>query len=386
MVIDLHIAGPGLDVVRRVEQGQPEMVLGRDADCDVCLPDPERNVSRRHLSVWLESAELHFRVLSVVNGVEMPFGEAPPGARGVLPPGQTLKLAEYSLCAQIVPAAAEPAPPPAAAPEPDADPWAVFDRDGSGVAPVPRAERASFAAGQTGGFPEHSVAEDDPFGEWGFETTFGPGGAGGGPLEAATLAPGDVASFYQGLGLDPAAVGTLSQGELEAIGRLVRILVLGVLDLHASAAGAKQDLRAEDRTMMAVKDNNPLKTDWPQDTKLRYMFGGRAAGVGFINPERAAREVLVELIAHNSASGAAARSALESTLKEFAPEALKTRLLGQGTKLFESTRAWDAYVKYFEEQGKDMSKWTQRLLDKYFAEAYLRESMRMRRETPPRKR
>ncbi len=393
MVIDLHIAGPGLDVVRRIEQGQPELVLGRDADCGVCLPDPERNVSRRHLSLWLENAELHFRVLSVVNGVEMPFGEAPPGARGVLPPGQTLKLAEYTVSAQPVAQALEreqaPEPDPGSAPragEPEVDPWSVFDRDGSGTTAPSLATRASLASGQAGGFPEAGATEDDPFGEWGFETTFGPGGAGGGPLDTQTMGPGDIASFYQGLGLDPTTLGTLSQGELEAIGRLVRTLVLGVLDLHASAAGAKQDLRAEDRTMMAVKDNNPLKTDWPQETKLRYMFGGRAAGVGFINPERAAREVLIELIAHNSASGSAARSALESTLKEFAPEALKTRLLGSGTKLFESTRAWDAYVKYFEEQGKDMPKWTQRLLDKYFAEAYLRESMRMRRETPTRKR
>jgi predicted component of type VI protein secretion system len=138
--------------------------------------------------------------------------------------------------------------------------------------------------------------------------------------------------------------------------------------------------------MVGVQDNNPLKTDWPQETKLRYMFGGRATGVGFVNPERAVRELLVELIAHNNASGAASRAAIESTLKEFAPEALKARLLGEGPRLFEGTRAWDAYVKYYQEQSRDMGKWAQRLLDKYFTEAYLRESLRIRRETTPRKR
>jgi predicted component of type VI protein secretion system len=376
MALDLRIAGPGLDVVRRLEAGQPELVLGRDEDCGVCLPDPQRNVSRRHLSVWIEDGELHFRVLSVVNGVEMPFGEAPPGARGVLPLGQTLKLAEYSLTAAEAPAAAAP----------EADPWAVFDREGSGIAPVPPAVRASLASGQAGGFAVPASAEEDPFGDWGFETTFGPGAMGGGPLDAGKLAPGDLTAFFQGLGLDPASLGALSQGEIEAIGHVVRVLVLGVLELHTSAAGVKQDLRAEDRTMVAVKDNNPLKTDWPQETKLRYLFGGRGTGVGFVSPERAVRELLVELIAHNNASGAASRAAIESTLKEFAPEALKTRLLGEGPRLFEGTRAWDAYVKYYQEQGRDMPKWAQRLLDKYFTEAYLRESLRIRRETPPRKR
>lgn len=361
MALDLHIAGPGLDVVRRLEPGQPELVLGRDSDCGVCLPDPQRNVSRRHLSLWIEEGELLFRVLSVVNGVEMPFGEAPPGARGVLALGQTLKLAEYSVSAAAVPEASTQGSPKAA------DPWAVFDRDGSGVPPA-------------------APAEEDPFGEWGFEATFGPGPMGGGALDAGKLAPGDLTSFFQGLGLDPATVGAMSQGEIEAIGQLVRTLVLGVLELHTGAMGVKKELRSDDRTMVAVRDNNPLKTEWPQETKLRYLFGGRATGVGFVNPERAVRELLVDLIAHNNASGAASRIALESTLKEFDPDALKTRLLGEGTKLFEGTRAWDAYVKYYQGQGRDMPKWAQRLLDKYFTEAYLRESLRIRRETPPAKR
>ena len=88
MALELRIAGPGLDVVRRLNAEEPELVLGRDADCGVCLPDPERNVSRRHLAVWNQADELHFRVLSVVNGVGMPFGEAPPGAQGFSSSGE----------------------------------------------------------------------------------------------------------------------------------------------------------------------------------------------------------------------------------------------------------------------------------------------------------
>ena len=50
-MLELRIFGPGLDVVQVLRAGQPELVLGRDADCGICLPDPERNVSRRHLAV-----------------------------------------------------------------------------------------------------------------------------------------------------------------------------------------------------------------------------------------------------------------------------------------------------------------------------------------------
>lgn len=243
---------------------------------------------------------------------------------------------------------------------------------------------ASPPSGIAAAFPQ--PADEDPFGDWGFQTTFGPGVSGPRPLEAVDLSPGPVPSFFQGLGLDPATVGALSDSELETIGRVVRVLTLGVLELDASASAAKHEMRAEDRTMIADKDTNPLKSAWSDETKLRYMFGGRAAGAGFVHPERALRELLSDLVAHNSASGAAARGVLGSTLKEFAPAALKPRLLGQGLKLFQNTRLWGAYCRYYAQEGQDLGKWTQRLVDRYFAEAYLRESLRIKRETPARPR
>jgi predicted component of type VI protein secretion system len=360
MALELRIAGPGLDVVRRLGEGDEELILGRDAECDVWLPDPQRNVSRRHLAVWVEANELHFHVLSVVNGVEMPFGEAPPGARGVLALGESLKVADYSLRVESLAGAAEPKP----------DPWAVFDREGSGAAPA-------LAASEP--------AQDDPFGEWGFETTFGPN-APGGPLEAGSLGAGDLHALFRGLGLDPATLGALSEGELEGIGKLVRTVVLGLLQLHATALGVNHGLHAEDRTLVAPKDNNPLKSDWPDDTKLRYLFGGRAAGVGFMHPERAVHDLLAEISAHQVASGAASRAALESTLKDFAPATLKGRLLGTGSRLFEAARVWDAYQKYYDELARDMPSWVQHLMERYFVDAYLRESLRIKGETTARRR
>jgi predicted component of type VI protein secretion system len=366
MTLELRIAGPGLDVVRSLEEGQPELVLGRDADCGICLPDPQRNVSRRHLAVWVEAGELHFHVLSVVNGVDMPFGEAPPGARGVLAPGQTLRLAEYSLSVS------------GASDKPGTDPWAVFDGEAAGAVSAPASSPGSQAAGQP---QASSEGADDPFGDWGFETTFGPGAPGGGPMDADGMAAGGLPAFFHGLGLDAASVGPLTQGELHAIGQLVRTLVIGVLQLNAAATGAKEDLRSEDRTVVAPKDNNPLKSSMHDQTKLRYLFGGRAAGVGFMSPQRAVSELLLELVAHERASGVASRAGIAATLGEFEPAALKAKLLGGGSALFESARAWNAFSRYYEEQGSDMPAWTQRLLDRHFTAAYLREILRIQRET-----
>ena len=371
-MLELRISGPGLDVVRALQAGEPELVLGRDADCGVCLPDPQRNVSRRHLSLWVDHGELHFRVLSVVNGVEMPFGEAPPGARGVLPLGQTLKVGDYTVCAQSM----ESAPPPGA------DPWAVFEREGSGAGTLPPASHSAIGIPHDAAVPVS--AEDDPFGEWEFEASFGSRPSN--RLASGDTQGGDLSAFFRGLGLDPASIGALGEGEVEGLGRLVRMLMLGVLQLHQAEATVKEQMHAEDRTMVAGNDNNPLKSTWPEDTKLRYVFGGRAASIGFPHPERAVGELLLELLAHSGASANATRAMLESILKEFAPVALKTRLQVGGAKLFEGARAWDAYCKYHARESQDLARWAQRLLDRYYSEAYLRESARIKRDTPPRQR
>lgn len=41
---------------------------------------------------------------------------------------------------------------------------------------------------QIAGRAASGAAGDDPFGDWGFETTFGPGITGAEPLQASTLA------------------------------------------------------------------------------------------------------------------------------------------------------------------------------------------------------
>jgi predicted component of type VI protein secretion system len=371
MALELHITGPGLDALRQLNPGETELVLGRDVNCSVTLPDPERTLSRRHLAVWNELDEFHFRVLSTVNGVDMPFGYAPPGARGVLPPGDVLKLGEYSL--EVRPLM----------PDSEQDAWAVLDQPpAASDATLPRA--ALVPESRENASPPVISADEDPFGDWGFESTFGPGsGSVPGGVKAVAQGPGtgDLSSFYKGLGLEPDGLAGLNPAELESVGRAVRVALEGLFELYASGAGAPGEPRGDDNTMVPVKDNNPLKTHWPAQTKLQYIFGGRAAGIGFVGPQRAVTDVVTELLAHEAALAAATRAVLDATLQEFAPGALKERLLGGGSKMFEGARAWEAYVRYYADRSEGQGEWVQQQLDKYFAQAYLQESKRIKRET-----
>jgi predicted component of type VI protein secretion system len=358
MAVDLHVAGPGLDVTRRLEPGEPPVILGRDTDCSISLPDPERNISRRHLSVWNEGDQLHFHVLSVVNGVDTVTGELPPGARGVLRPGEVMALSAFRISATPV----------AAPPEPEVDPWAEFEKQAAAL--VPATDDTVPATG-----------DDDPFGDWGFQSTFGPGAPSGG-LSADALAPAaDLQPFLAGLGLAAPAQHAFTNGELESIGRLTRFALQGLLQAVQSAAASREEVPAEDGATVPPREVNPLRLDTPLETKLSYLFGGHAASAGLLPPDRAVVQVVTELGAHQQALHEALRDTVEAVMREFDPEALKKRLLGGGARIFESARAWDAFAKDYAQRMAADPPWAQELLERHFALAYARALLRLKRNT-----
>ncbi|MEJ8840357.1 type VI secretion system-associated FHA domain protein [Ramlibacter sp. AN1133] len=361
MALQVHVAGPGVDVTRRLEAGDPALILGRDSDCAICLPDPERSVSRRHLSLWNEGEQLHFHVLSVVNGVQTAAGELPPGSRGVLGPGEVLALSAFRISAAVATDAAAPAPE-------FVDTWARLQVEADLLQP-----------GEGATQPE-APAEEDPFGDWGFQSTFGPGSPGG-ALSADALTPAsDLQAFLDGLGVGGGEPG-LTRGELHTIGRLTRIAVQGLLQASEAAAGSRRDARAGDHTMAEKRELNPLRMDAPIEAKLSYLFGGAAASAGFLPPDRAMAQVATELAAHEHAMGQAVQEALAGVLADFEPEALKKRLLGGGGRLFESARAWDAFARDYAERMAAEPAWVQQLLDRHFARAYARALLRAKRNT-----
>ena len=356
MPLELFIAGPGFEATRRLVAGEQPLILGRDADCSVCLPDPQRNISRRHLSVWNEGEVLQFLVVSVVNGVDLDGVEVPPAGRGLLQAGQVLALADYRL--QVAPEM------PAA----DADPWEEFEREAALLV-------ASAAA-------PPAAAEDDPFDDWGFQSTFGPAAASGASFTGDAGAASGLAPFLAGLGVAADEAAQFSPRELETIGRLARVAVQGLLRAARAAGGSREALRSEDRTTLEPPQVNPLRMDTPLESKLWYLFGGQAAATGCMPPDRAVGEVVADLLAHQEAMAAAIREAVAGVLQEFDPETLKARLVGGSPKLFESARAWEAYSRDYGEQAQDLQAWVRQLLDRHFASAYAQALLRAKRDSP----
>lgn len=372
MALQLTLSGLGLDATYLLESGGGVVVLGRDAECTVCLPDPERNISRRHLSLWNESNALHFNVLSVVNGVELDGVEVPPGGHGTLLPGQSLALSSYRLAVTEVASAAAPAGTGA----PAVDPWDEFEREAAKLV-----ASASASASAPAPAPDN---EDDPFGDWGFQSTFGPDAIADAIKTGGLAATDDLGAFFLGLGLMPPAAGKYTHAELQAMGRLTRIAVEGLLQATRAAGGGRQAVRAEDRTLLDAPQVNPLRMDTPADSKLWYLFGGEAAAVGCIPPDRAVGEVVADLVAHQTAMAEAAQVAVQGAIREFDPDSLKEGLLGGRVGLFTSARAWDAFARDYATRSQDLPGWVRRIMDRHFAEAYAQAVLRVKRnnETP----
>jgi len=363
MALELSIAGPGVDVRRRLQQGAPALVLGRDTDCAVCLPDPERSISRRHLSVWNDGDRLHFHVLSVVNGVDTAMGELPPGARGVLEPGDTLGLSAFRISVQ--PVADAPGQPSA---NPDA--WSEFARAAAQLVPDNSAETVP------------GTADADPFGDWGFQSTFGAGTPGSGLGADANQPASDLRAFFAGLGMDGSEA--MTNGDMETLGRLTRVALHGLLQAAQAAAAARQEEPSGERTWTEGREFNPLRMDTPVDAKLSYLLGGETAASGFLPPDRAVAQIAAELTAHQEAMSDALGEVVQKVIEDFEPQALKKRLLGSGTRMFESARAWEAFVRHYADQLAANPGWAQQLLDRHFVRAYARALVRAKRNTPGR--
>jgi type VI secretion system FHA domain protein len=188
-----------------------------------------------------------------------------------------------------------------------------------------------------------------------------------------------ASAFARGLGL--AQTPALDDAAWERVGEAVRLIVSGLIDLLNARAELKRELRVEDRTMLASRDNNPLKTGIDLASALQYLLIAQNGMPGFKPADAALREAVDELRVHELATVAASRAAVEAALREFDPETLRKQLSPGKSRLpqfFDSSRMWEAYVERYEKQGAQMADWLEKIFSRHFVPAYSRESERLK--------
>ena len=249
--------------------------------------------------------------------------------------------------------------------------------------------------------PLDAASNDDPFGDWTDASAAPSAAAAAAAADPAVdpaadpLDPLDAwAAFTRGLGLtevpegpDAAEVDALKTARAaraEHAGTVVRTLIEALALLLDARADLKRELRADDRTMLSGRDNNPLKARLSVAELIQYLFAAHPVG-GYLPAGRAVRESIDDLLIHEHATIAAARAAVEGTLHEFDPARLRQQLLklrnGKASlfRVIDSSRLWDAYELQHQTQSLHLADWLETLFARHFMPAYGRETQRLKR-------
>lgn len=377
-------------------QARPEMrhpggdlSIGRGADCDWQIDDPDMFVSRRHCVVSERDGSYEVTDASrgglFIDGADTPLG---PGNSTALEPGMRLRLGDIVIRVELGDARAE-APRPAAKAAAPADRFDSDDFFAQPVAQAPRPPRPeNLPEPFDSGRPATTASEveeqkrppdfDDPFTldpvrpadrpaeppkdetDFGFGDFFDKPAAPqpapapvpkpdpAVPVVQAAEVDGLHAAFFRGLGLDPAETKAVASAEeMEALGRRFRLLVDGLMHLMRARAKEKGSARVA-QTTIGSADVNPLKFLATTEDALSALIAPR--GKGYLPPDEAITGAFRDLTDHQLRTWAALQAALRRMVDRFDPaefereaeaEGLMRALLsgGRGAQLWQLYRA-----------------------------------------------
>ena len=291
--------------------------IGRDAACSICLEDPNKHMSRFHVEIEEEGGTYWMAVVSKVNPVMVKGRRYGPGTRLTLHSGDSFEVAEYEVQVMLpepAPAVAQPAAPAAQAPPPSNDPLmqVLSSTQTHGTPPLDAAERLFNESTFLGG-DEPTPAQMVPPGAENAppEETFIPQKRAAAPPLAAAGTSDALRAFLEGAGvphkdLSPAQ----SERMLRECGAILRSAVEGIMMLLLARAELRKEFEAEERTMVAARDNNPLKLMSDPHEAMDFLFDPAERTDGFLDPVQAVGDACEDLRTHELALMAGMRAAI----------------------------------------------------------------------------
>ena len=323
------LAGPGSAGCDTRDIPRGTFAIGRGADNDWVLPDPQRHLSKRHCAVGFRDGAWEVTDLST-NGTFLNDERDPIGAHGVrdLRDGDRVRLGGYEIGVSI----AEPASQP-------------IDLFGS-------LEPEVFAGPVQ---PDHTPGVEDAFrpprpvvlldDDWDLSDSPAP------PLVAAItpdLAPAPVpassttdlmAAFLRGAAM-PDAYPADPVAAMERLGAAFRAMAGGLRETLAARAAVKSEFRI-DQTVIRAHGNNSLKFSASDDDALLALVGaGRRTEMA---PAAAVAEAFQDIRLHELAAIAAMQSAVRALLRELDPAKLRESSGGGLLEAQRKARAWEAF-------------------------------------------
>jgi type VI secretion system FHA domain protein len=193
------------------------------------------------------------------------------------------------------------------------------------------------------------------------------------PAPGASPAGDLLAAFAEGLGMTDLPMRQLGPDEMRLLGQLLREATQGTVELLLSRAALKREMRAE-VTVIAARENNPMKFSPTPEVALQYLLGPQKPG--FMAPAPAMRDAFNDLRAHQLGMMAGMRAALDGVLKRFDPAVLETRIAskrsGLGGLLPGSRKAqlWELFQDLYSQLSAEAADDFHQLFGKAFLAAY----------------
>jgi type VI secretion system protein ImpI len=376
--------GPHPQAVAQMRLEHGALVIGRSAEADWRIDDPDMFVSRAHCTI--SGGPGGYTVTDTSSGglfldqATAPLGQ---GNSAPLRDGMRLRLGDYVLRVEVAgPATHAPAAAPAAYQPPAAAgtaPAAGLDTDDFFSAPIdaptpeprppdlpdPFERPPSSHAWAEAEKPPPPLFDDpftlepartpaaeppSPFGTFDWDAPSEPApraapepppmrnpaprratppAASPPPIAAPPPPPGargDGArdAFFRGLGLDPAErPADDAAAEMEAIGRAHRMMLEGLMHLLHKRAEEKAGVRIA-QTVVAGSEVNPLKFTPTVDDALAIMLARRSPG--FLDQEAAIAGAIRDLAQHHVNAWRGVQGALGRMLDRFDPAKLEEEL------------------------------------------------------------
>ncbi|CAG8865812.1 hypothetical protein PS627_01731 [Pseudomonas fluorescens] len=435
----------------KITPGQrPEMVLetgaitvGRAADNDWVIPDPEKLVSSRHCVIQFKDGRYYLTdnstngVELVHAGIRMRRGNSEP-----LADGEVIRIGEYEIQARLdsaiaIPLAGQPevhsfdalmAHQLGASHAPITGAPAAFLQGASshdtlpdlfdflGSSSVPLASQSDHVPAQQHDFrppaalaqvpaPDHAPAAPglipegwDLLGDVSAQALPAPSAAvqpqvpppavvQAAPAASAATEPGPadahlLQAFLRGAGIAHLRIdATNAQQQMEALGRSYRLMVEGLTDVMRARSSLKGEFRMQQTTIAPVQ-NNPLKFAPNADEALLLLLRDR--NPAFMAPDQAVQDSFDDLRAHQLAVMAGVQAAIKHLLARFEPGHLEQRLAppsGLG-KLFGGSRqahCWQQFTELYRQISQEAEDDFQDLFGREFSRAYEAHCSRLQR-------
>ena len=188
--------------------------------------------------------------------------------------------------------------------------------------------------------------------------------------------------FLEGAGMPHKELSAAeSERLLRDCGAVLRAAVEGLMMLVIARAEMRKAFEAAERTMVAARDNNPLKLMADAHEALQFLLDPGERTDGFLDPIRAIGDACTDLRAHELAVIAGMRGAILGALSRLDPQVLE-KSFEKSTGGFalggRKAKYWDAIVAYQQQLSQDAQQDFDKVFGRDFVSAYHAQLRRLK--------